>query len=178
MQHVSLPFTWFFGKPTTTTVSCCFSAQHRLDGGRAADSSCVKVDRKVLCSVTCKEAPVCKRWGFWLGFWSERNMFPYHKWLTMVQSLLWNYEGGQVLDSIVPKINIKGAKQSSISSEKVPILSCLTIVVPTKVKSWGNRRRRPLWSQIGKTEHLETYWKSWSGSLIRSLSIAVIKAAQ
>ena len=58
----------------------------------------------------------------------------------MVQSLLWNYEGGQVLDSIVPKINIRGAKQSSISSEKVPILSCLTIVVPTKVKSWGNRR--------------------------------------
>ena len=57
----------------------------------------------------------------------------------MVQSLLWNYDGGQVLDSIVPKINIRGAKQSSISSEKVPILSCLTIVVPTKVKSWGNR---------------------------------------
>ena len=57
----------------------------------------------------------------------------------MVQSLLRNYDGGQVLDSIVPKINIRGAKQSSISSEKVPILSCLTIVVPTKVKSWGNR---------------------------------------
>ena len=140
--------------------------------------SSVKVDRKVLCSVTCKEAPVCKRWGFWVGFWSEMNMEPYHKWLTMVQSLLCKFFGGQVLDSIVPKINIRGAKQSSISSEKVPILSCLTIVVPTKVKSWGNRRGRPLWSQIGKTEHLETYWKSWSGSLIRSLSVAVIKAAQ
>ena len=126
--------------PRLQLVSCCFSAQHRLGGGRAADSSCVKVDRKVLCSVTCKEAPVCKRWGFWVGFWSEMNMEPYHKWLTMVQSLLWNYDGGQVLDSIVPKINIRGAKQSSISSEKVPILSCLTIVVPTKVKSWGNRR--------------------------------------
>ena len=57
----------------------------------------------------------------------------------MVQSLLCKFNDGQVLDSIVPKINKRGATKSSISSEKVPILSCLTIVVPTKVKSWGNR---------------------------------------
>ena len=59
-----------------------------------------------------------------------------HLWFKV---FLCKFNDGQVLDSIVPKINKKGAKKSSISSEKVPFLSCLTIVVPTKVKSWGNR---------------------------------------